>query len=61
MKTTSVNTSISIQTEDMNTSNDKCIGSTVTYKDKKTQCKADLWNTKVVKVKICKKRHAIKV
>ena len=63
METTSVNTTISTQTEDMNTTKDKCVGSTVKYKNKKTQYKAehfvhtndDLRDTKVLKVKICKK------
>ena len=69
METASVNTTISTQTEDMNTTKDKCVGSTVKYKNKKTQYKVehfvqtnhDLHDTKVLKVKICKKRHAIKV
>ena len=36
MEITSVNTTISTQTEDMNITKDKCIGSTVKYKNKKT-------------------------
>ena len=41
MEITSVNTTISTQTEDMNITKDKCIGSTVKYKNKKTQYKAE--------------------
>ena len=37
METMSVITAILTQTEDVNITKDKCIGSTVTYKNKKTQ------------------------
>ena len=41
METSSVNTRISTQTEDINTTKDKCVGSTLKYKKKKTQYKAE--------------------
>ena len=41
METTSVNTAISTQTEDMNSTKDKCVGSSVKYKNKTTQYKAE--------------------
>ena len=55
---------ISTQTEDTNSTKDKCVGSSVKYKDKKTQYKAehfvptshDLHDTEVLKAKICKKK-----
>ena len=37
METASVKTTISNQTEDKNTTEDKCVGSTVKFKNKKTQ------------------------
>ena len=60
METTSVNTAISTQTEDMTTTKDKCVGISVKYKNKKTQYKAehfvrtshDLLDTEVLKIKI---------
>ena len=65
METTSINTTISTQGKEMNTTKDKCVGSPAKYKNKKTQYKAehlvqtnhDLHDTKVLKVKICKKRR----
>ena len=59
VKTTNVNITISTQTEDMNTTKDKYVGSTVKYKNKKAQYKAehfgqtnhDLHDRKVLKVK----------
>ena len=35
METTSVNTKTSTQTEDIKTTKDKCVGSTLKYKNKK--------------------------
>ena len=41
METTRINTTISTQTEDKNTTKDKCVGSAVKYKNKKTPYKAE--------------------
>lgn len=68
METTSVNTKISTQTEDIKTTKDKCVASTLKYKNKKKRntrlstsnptngpTNHDLLDAKVIKVKICKK------
>ena len=64
MEITKVNTTISTQTEDMNITKDKCVGSTVKDTNIKTQYKTehfvqtnhDLHDTKVLEVKIWKKK-----